>query len=299
MPPRTWATMYAHALDQLHAPRGDEAHGDRRVDVAARDRPDGVDQGDQDEPEGEGRGHEAGREAARPAESSVQRDLAPEELEAQGLGGHADGDDHQDCRTEELRQELLDVGHAWKPPVSRRGIGHKQSRSAPHEGRGYSELRRWPWPVRPPRAAGWPWRPASCRESAGTASSTPLNWRCPSTRRLMSVSDTTVAERGRRSSNASSPKYWPGPRVATLRLLRRTEASPLTMRKNSRPMVPCSHSTRPGGTVTSSSALRTVRRSLADEVEKSQILDKSRSLCAMGENSSPQAARRAQGVTCG
>ena len=37
------------------------------------------------------------------------------------------------------------------------------------------------------------------------------------------------------------------PRVATLRLFRLTEASPLTIRKNSRPMVPCSQSTRPAG----------------------------------------------------
>src|ERR1700722_2805433 len=113
------------------------------------------------------------------------------------------------------------------------------------------------------------------RDNAGTASSTPLNWRWPRTSNVMSVSDVTVAERGRRSSSAISPKYWPGPSVATLRLLRRTAASPLTMRKNSRPMVPCSHSMRPGGTVTSSSARLIVRRSLADEVEKSQILDRS------------------------
>ena len=69
------------------------------------------------------------------------------------------------------------------------------------------------------------------RDSAGTASRTPLNCRCPRTKRLMSVSDTTVAERGRRSSRASSPKYWPGPRVATLRLFRFTDAWPETIRK--------------------------------------------------------------------
>ena len=40
----------------------------------------------------------------------------------------------------------------------------------------------------------------------------------------MSVSEITVAERGRRSSSAISPKYSPGPSVATLRLLRRTAA---------------------------------------------------------------------------
>src|SRR5580658_9699058 len=125
------------------------------------------------------------------------------------------------------------------------------------------------------------------RDSAGTASSTPLNWRCPSTNRFMSVSDATVAERGRRSSRASSPKYWPGPSVATLRLLRRTAASPFTMRKNSRPIVPCSQRIRPGGTETSSSARRMVRRSLADEVENSQIFERSRSLL-MAANSSPE-----------
>ena len=37
---------------------------------------------------------------------------------------------------------------------------------------------------------------------------------------VMSVSEITLAERGRRSSRASSPKYWPGPSVACLRLLR-------------------------------------------------------------------------------
>ena len=93
----------------------------------------------------------------------------------------------------------------------------------------------------------------------------------------MSVSEITVAERGRRSSRASSPKYWPGPRVAVLRLLCFTVALPSTMRKNSRPMVPCSVRTRPGGTVTSSRALRITFRSLADDVENNQICERSRS----------------------
>src|SRR6516162_3798906 len=69
------------------------------------------------------------------------------------------------------------------------------------------------------------------------------------------------------------------------------------MRKNSRPMVPCSHSIRPGGTVTSSSARRMVRRSLADEVENSQIFERSRSL-AMGEHSSPAGHRTYGFVPC-
>src|SRR5271155_989227 len=125
------------------------------------------------------------------------------------------------------------------------------------------------------------------RDNAGTASSTPLNWRWPRTSNVISVSDVTVAERGRRSSNAISPKYWPVPSVATLRLLRRTAACPFTMRKNSRPMVPCSHNIRPGGTVTSSSARLTVRRSLADEVEKSQILDRSNLSLLMAQTVPP------------
>src|SRR6516165_8090024 len=123
------------------------------------------------------------------------------------------------------------------------------------------------------------------RASAGTASSTPLNWRCPSTSNVMSVSEVTVAERGRRSSSAISPKYCPGPSVATLRLFRLTAAWPLTMRKNSRPMVPCSQSMRSGGTVTSSSALRMVRRSLADDVENSQIFERSSSFAMAADSS--------------
>ena len=62
--------------------------------------------------------------------------------------------------------------------------------------------------------------------SAGTSSSTLRNSRWPITANSMSVSATTVAERGPRSSRASSPKYRPGPRVVTLRPFRRTEASP-------------------------------------------------------------------------
>ena len=83
-----------HALAQLHPPRGDEAERDRRVDVATRDRPDGVDEGDEHEPEGQGGGGHPGRIAQA------------EELEAEGLGGDADGDGHQYQRAEELHGEL-------------------------------------------------------------------------------------------------------------------------------------------------------------------------------------------------
>ena len=65
---------------------------------------------------------------------------------------------------------------------------------------------------------------SSLWERAGTASSTPLNCRWPRTKRSISVSETTVAERGRRSKRASSPKYCPGPRVAIFWPLRLTVA---------------------------------------------------------------------------
>ena len=122
---------------------------------------------------------------------------------------------------------------------------------------------------------------SSLWERAGTASRMPLNWRWPSTNRSISVSETTVAERGRRSRRASSPKYWPGPRVAMICPLRLTVAWPSTMRKNSRPMVPSSQRTRPAGTVTSSVALRMVRRSRVEHVENSQMVERSRSLGAL------------------
>ena len=83
-----------HPLLQLHAPRGDEAERDRRVDVAARDRPDGVDEGDEHQAEGQGGGGHSGGVAET------------EQLEAECLGGNADGDDDQDQRAEELRGEL-------------------------------------------------------------------------------------------------------------------------------------------------------------------------------------------------
>ena len=46
------------------------------------------------------------------------------------------------------------------------------------------------------------------RESAGTASSTPLNWRWPRTSSVMSVSDVTVAEpaNAKRGDPASDPQ---------------------------------------------------------------------------------------------
>ena len=48
----------------------------------------------------------------------------------------------------------------------------------------------------------------------------------------MSVSAVTVAVRGTPASTASSPKKSPGPRVATLRPLRRTVVVPLAMFMN-------------------------------------------------------------------
>ena len=53
------------------------------------------------------------------------------------------------------------------------------------------------------------------RAMLGTDCSRLLNWRWESTSRSISVSETTVADRGLRSSSASSPKWLPGPRVAT------------------------------------------------------------------------------------
>ena len=60
---------------ELHAAGRDEAQRHRRVDVAARDGADGVDQGDEHEPEGEGGGHHAGGDAARPPEATVNASL--------------------------------------------------------------------------------------------------------------------------------------------------------------------------------------------------------------------------------
>ena len=84
MPPDHLGHDVGHALGQLHAPRGDEPEGDRRVDVAARDRPDGVDEGDEHEAEGQGGGGHPGGIAQT------------EELETEGLSGDADGDDDED-----------------------------------------------------------------------------------------------------------------------------------------------------------------------------------------------------------
>ena len=70
-------------LGELHAARAEEAERDRGVDVAARDGPDGVDEGDQHQPEGEGGGDDAGGVAQ------------PEEPEPERLGRHPDGDDDQ------------------------------------------------------------------------------------------------------------------------------------------------------------------------------------------------------------
>ena len=88
---------------------------------------------------------------------------------------------------------------------------------------------------------------SSLRAMVGTDSSSPLNWRWDMTSTSMSVSDTTEAERGRRSSRASSPKWLPAPRVATFRPFRVTAAVPSTMMKNSWPMWPSSTRTLPGG----------------------------------------------------
>ncbi len=88
-----------HAFGQLHPSGGNEAERHRGVHVAARDRPDGVDEGHEHQAEGEGGGHDAGGVAQA------------EELEPERLGGHPDGDYHQDQRAEKFCQELLVMGH--------------------------------------------------------------------------------------------------------------------------------------------------------------------------------------------
>jgi len=99
----------------------------------------------------------------------------------------------------------------------------------------------------------------------------------------MSVSGDHSAERGRRSSRASSPKYCSGPRVATLRPLRRTEAVPSTMMKNraDRPLLAEEPARR---TWTSSSARRILCRSRPEQLENSQMFGRSVVLAlGMGE----------------
>ncbi len=88
----------------------------------------------------------------------------------------------------------------------------------------------------------------------------------------ISVSLVTEADRGRRSSRANSPKWLPGPRVATFRPFRVTLAWPSTMMKNSCPIRPSSTRTLPAGTSTESSDDRILRSSEPLQPEKSQML---------------------------
>jgi len=66
-----------------------------------------------------------------------------------------------------------------------------------------------------------------------------------------------------------------GPSVATLRLFRFTDAWPETIRKNSRPMVPCSHSSLPGHRDLLE-ARRMVRRSWPNRSRTTRIFERSR-----------------------
>jgi hypothetical protein len=94
-------------------------------------------------------------------------------------------------------------------------------------------------------------------------------WR--STSSSMSVSHTTDADLGSRSSSESSPNCSPGPRVTTVRPPRRTEALSLITMKKRRPGVASSTRSAPAGTDTSVSALRILRSSACGHPEKSQI----------------------------
>src|SRR5436190_1066630 len=105
----------------------------------------------------------------------------------------------------------------------------------------------------------------------GTWSMLPSNWRWSSTSSSIGVSEVTVAERGLRSSRESSPKYWPGRRVAILRPALLTAARPPRMRKNSKPGLPSSHSSRPESTATSSDARPMRPSSFLVQVENSQV----------------------------
>ena len=109
------------------------------------------------------------------------------------------------------------------------------------------------------------------RAMVGTDSSRPLNWRCDITSTSMSVSETTEADRGRRSSRASSPKWLPAPSVATFLPLRVTLAVPLTMMKNSWPMWPSSTRTLPAGTARRRARPGSCGAPIRVQLENSQI----------------------------
>ena len=159
MPPANWAIEITHALLQLHTAGRDEPQRHRWVDVAARDGPDGVDQGREHETEGKCGCDDSGRVAQ------------PVEPEPEGFGGDADGDDDQDCRADELRQEFSDIEHV-QTSVSGRGedpcsLSANPGPGAdapppPESGRGeggWIRCSRWPSRLLP--ASGWPWRRAS------------------------------------------------------------------------------------------------------------------------------------------
>ena len=125
-----------------------------------------------------------------------------------------------DVRVLDLSQLLEEsmgdpVSRRRRWPCSRRGGSarrdrdHSTDRGRPQRPVLCRIVSRTPW--HRPRAAGWPVRRASCGRWWAPTRSRPLNWRCDMTSTSMSVSDTTEAERGRRSSRASSPKWLPAP----------------------------------------------------------------------------------------
>jgi hypothetical protein len=86
----------ADRLGQRDTPGEQGADGDRGVDVAAGYRPDHVHQRQQRQAERQRGGYHS------------RRDAGAGEPEAEHQRGHADGEEHQDRRTEELNRELPD-----------------------------------------------------------------------------------------------------------------------------------------------------------------------------------------------
>ena len=153
----------ADPLGRLHAAGGHEAERHRRVHVASRDGPDGVGQGHEDEAEGEGRGDHAGGVAGA------------EQLEAEALGGHPHGDEHEYERSRRIRRRASSDRTCSTSPSSRaRYSGRTKLGSAAAPGartvapgwRRPGRARRRTClscrPCRPPRAGGSPWRTAAC-----------------------------------------------------------------------------------------------------------------------------------------
>ena len=143
----------AERLADLHPAGGHETQGHGRIDVAARDRSDGVGQAQQDQPEGERGGHHAGR---------ITRS---EEFEPEALRSDPDGDEHQDEGAGELGGQFLRVEHLITPWSRRGKCGRSEFCSATRAGRGPSAGQRGGVRRRPSRrrhAGGSPWRPAAC-----------------------------------------------------------------------------------------------------------------------------------------